>query len=146
MEAKMKRSVSILVGVVLLTAVAFAQDGGKKKDKDSAKAAKAEKVTMKGYLMDKMCASGHMDDLATMSPEHTTACALKCAPTGDGLGVVSEGKFYAFDAKGAKKAMSLAKKSKTEKGLMVEVTGTVNGDQFMVSSIQEVKTAAPATT
>src|SRR6185503_21375218 len=136
MEARMNRVVSIMVGLVLLTAVAFAQDGGKKKDQD--KGTKAEKVTMKGYLMDKMCASGHMDDLGTMSPEHTTACALKCAPTGDGLGVVSEGKFYAFDAKGSKKAASLAKKSKTEKGLMVEVTGTVNGDQCMVSSIQEV--------
>jgi hypothetical protein len=141
----MKRFVSIFAVLVLTSMVAFAQaDAMKQKEvkDDAMKAMKAEKSTLKGYIVDKMCASGHADELSTMAPGHTKTCALSEACLKSGLGIVSEGKWYGFDEKGSAKAASLLKKAKAEKGAMWEVTGVMTGDQLVVSSIKELDAKA----
>jgi hypothetical protein len=140
----MKRFVSLFALLALSTTIALAQGDMMKKDMkdDAKKAMKAETATLKGYIVDKMCASGHKDELGTMAPDHTKSCALSEACLKSGLGLVSEGKWYGFDKKGSEKAASLLKDAKSEKGAMFEVTGEVKGDLIVVSSIKEVATDA----
>ncbi len=90
----------------------------------------AETTTVNGYLMDKMC--GAKPERAA---NHTKSCAEKCA--GSGLGVVSEGKFLAFDEKGNQLASDLLKNSKQAKGIKVTVEGEQDGDTLKVKSIKE---------
>lgn len=134
----MTRIFSVLAVVLMATSFAFAQKdkmAGMKHD-----SAKMEKMTYSGYLMDKMCAEAHKDDMGEMAKTHTTECALKCQKSG--FGMVSDGKWYSFDAKGQTKAAAILKKTKTDKGVMVEVVGTAAGDTITVSSIKEVTTPA----
>jgi len=140
----MKRVLTMLSVFALATTFAFAQDDMmKKKDKhDAHKMMKAEKMTLKGYIVDKMCAEGHSDELSTMAPGHTKQCALSESCLKTGLGIVSDGKWYSFDAKGSSKAAELVKNSKSEKGAMYEVVGEVKGDMLVVSSIKELPTEA----
>lgn len=89
----------------------------------------AEK-TVNGYLIDKMC--GAKPERAA---SHTKSCAEKCA--GSGFGVVSEGKFLAFDEKGNQLASDLLKNSKQAKGIKVTVEGEQDGDTLKVTSLKE---------
>lgn len=134
----MTRILSILAVVLMATSFAFAQNGKMEGMKHGT--AKMEKMTYSGYLMDKMCAEAHKDDMGEMAKTHTTECALKCKASG--FGMVSDGKWYSFDTKGQSKAAAILKKTKTDKGVMVEVVGTANSDTITVSSIKEVSTPA----
>lgn len=94
----------------------------------------APRITVKGYLVDKVCAY-RSNDLEKLGPTHTTDCALKA----EVLGVVQRGVFYPFDDKGTKRAMDLLKKSKVTVGVMVQVTGNMEGNAFTVATLKEIK-------
>jgi hypothetical protein len=68
---------------------------------------------------------------------HSKACALEEDCASSGYGLISEGKWYKFDEKGDKEAKELIEKSKLEKGLMVMVSGKLDGDKLAVASIKE---------
>ncbi len=91
-------------------------------------------ITIRGYLVDKKCAY-HAIDMQAIGPTHTTKCALE---SGD-LGVIQRGVFYPFDEKGTKKAGELLKKTKLTQGVMVQVSGNMQDDAFVVSSLKEIK-------
>ena len=94
-------------------------------------------ITVKGYLIDKTCAAAHADGLADAAMGHPRACALKSLAAG--LGVVSKGQWFPLDEKGSKKAAELLEKSTVENGVMVQVTGRMHGNTFIVSHIKEIK-------
>ena len=68
---------------------------------------------------------------------HTKGCALEEACSAEGYGLVTEGKFYKFDAAGDIKAKQYLKATKKEDNIKVEVTGTMNDEQLVVESIKD---------
>lgn len=102
--------------------------------------------TMKGYLVDKMCATGMVkkerEEAMAKAAKHTKSCALEESCTQSGYGLISDGMWYKFDDAGDKHALAWLKKTDKKNELMVEVTGTHNGDIFKVTSLKEVKNGA----
>ena len=82
--------------------------------------------TLNGTLVDVMCKD---KDLAG----HTTKCAVGCAKGGFGL---SDGKFVKFDEAGNAKALAALKATSKEKDLKAKVTGTMDGDNLQVQSVE----------
>ena len=101
--------------------------------------------TMKGYLVDKMCATGMAkkapDEAMAKAAKHTKNCALEESCMESGFGLISDGKWYKFDDAGDKKALAWLNKTDKKNDLMVEVTGTHDGDIFKVVSLKEVKSS-----
>jgi hypothetical protein len=98
-----------------------------------------EKKTLTGYVVDAMCAKGmaKSDNPMEKAAKHTKGCALEEGCAASGFGVFSDGKYTKFDDAGDAMAKDLIIKSKTEKGMMVEVTGEMMGEKLAVSSIKE---------
>jgi hypothetical protein len=129
-----KLPVRILVSLFFLSSISLiAQD---KMDKSTSH-------TMKGYLVDKMCATGMAkkapDEAMAKAAKHTKSCALEESCQDSGFGLMSAGMFYKFDDNGDKQALALLKKTEKNNEIMVSVTGTHDGDTFKVTSIKEVK-------
>jgi hypothetical protein len=99
-------------------------------------------TTIKGYLMDDMCATMAVSKGPKIAMEkaakHSRSCALEDDCQASGFGVMSEGKFIKFNEKGDKDALALLKKTKTQNHIMVEVMGMNGKDTFEVSSIKEI--------
>jgi len=104
---------------------------------------KSTSHTMKGYLVDKMCAVGMAkktpDEAMAKAAKHTKSCALEESCQESGFGLISGGMWYKFDDNGDKQALALLKKTEKSNEIMVAVTGTHDGDIFKVTSIKEVK-------
>ena len=102
--------------------------------------------TMKGYLVDKMCAVGMAkkapDEAMAKAEKHTKSCALEESCQESGFGLMSAGVWYKFDDNGDKQALALLNKTDKTSGIMVAVTGVHDGDVFKVTSIKEVKANA----
>jgi hypothetical protein len=129
-----KLPIRLLVSLFFLSSISLlAQD---KMDKPTSH-------TMKGYLVDKMCATGMAkkapDEAMAKAAKHTKSCALEESCQESGFGLMSEGMFYKFDDNGDKQALSLLKKTEKSNEIMVAVTGTHDGDVFKVTSIKEIK-------
>jgi hypothetical protein len=94
-------------------------------------------VTIKGYLLDKMCSTKAMKakDPEAAAKAHTKQCADECASSG--YGVVSGNKYYLFDAKGNELAEAMLKNTKKTDGLGIEVVGTLDGDKINVQNLTE---------
>jgi len=122
----MIRKASLVAVAVALTAVfAFAQEAEKK----------SVKVT--GYIIDNMCAEVHGSH--EDAQKHPNACALMPACEKSGFAVVSGDKTYKLDEQGNKLAAEALKAAKTQKGLKVEVEGTLEGDTLHASKLAEAK-------
>ena len=94
------------------------------------------KETLRGYLVDKACAS-RAASVAAVGPTHAVTCLT--ASKDARLGVVSNGKWVPFDEKGSRKAVELLKKESADGSARVTVTGRMKGDVFAVSSIEYLK-------
>ncbi len=138
----MRNTIVAFVVLAFAALPVFAQEGG---DQSPAKPA-AKTETLHGYVVDAMCASGisKKQDIMQKAAGHTRACAMEESCTASGFGVFSDSKYYKFDDAGDKLAKSLIEKTKTGKGIMVEVTGVQNGERFAVASIKETKAATKA--
>jgi len=99
-------------------------------------AQKAEKITFKGPLMDKMCYDGHKNEVDSFCKTHTKACLVSCGSHG-GFGVVADGKYIPFDAEGNKKAKALLEKTTKDKNMVVEAEGTLKDGVLTVTSLKE---------
>lgn len=72
---------------------------------------------------------------AAANPDsHTRACALACASSGYGI-VTPDQKFLKFDAAGNAKVLAALKASPKKDHLRVNVSGKVQGDTLLVTSI-----------
>ena len=137
----MNRVLSLVFAVLVAVAFCVAQE---KAETTPPKATK-DTVTMKGYVVDQMCAKGFLkkDNFMQKAAAHSQDCALEddCAATG--YGMFSDGKWYSFDEGGSKQAKALIEKSKRSKGLYFEVSGKLDGQTVTVASLKE---ATPETT
>lgn len=126
----MTRKVFAVSLMLLLAVFAVAQDAPKT-------------VKVKGHLIDNMCAGepGEDKDYEDEAKGHTLSCALMphCHKTGF---AVAEGRtLYKLDAAGNKLAngvLKATKAAKTQKGLLVEVEGTIEGTTLKATKITEV--------
>jgi len=118
----MKKLVLILFTLMLLAAVAVS--------------AFAADTTVKGYLVDRMCAA---DDASTPGfwPKHTKECLQMPDCEKSGYAVLTEDKkVIVFDKNGNAQAKKFIAALTKKKDIRVTVTGTVNGDQMTVSKIE----------
>jgi hypothetical protein len=111
--------------------------------KELAKSADEGVTTMTGYVVDAMCAKGMLkkSDVMAVAAKHTKACALEEECSASGYGLFSAAKWYKFDDAGDKQAKEFILKSAMEKDMMVDVSGTLNDDRFVLASIKEHKMA-----
>lgn len=136
----MKRGISLLMLAAVAATFTFAQEGTTEAKKEAAPAkAEAKTVTMKGYVVDQMCAKGFLkkENFMQKAAAHPQECALDEACAASGYGIFSDGKWFTFDDAGSKQAKTLIEKSKREKELMFEVSGKVDGGTIAVASIKE---------
>jgi|ERR1700733_889294 hypothetical protein len=100
-----------------------------------------QKVKLTGYLVDVMCASGHMknhpQDADSFAAGHTKSCGLEDGCAASGYGIVSGGKWYPFDAKGNEMAKALFEKTKKENHISATVEGVQTGDKILVEKLTE---------
>ena len=93
-----------------------------------------------------MCATGMVkkspEEAMAKAAKHTTSCALEESCMESGFGLISEGMWYKFDDAGDKQALAWLKKTDKKNDLMVEVSGTHDGDIIMVASLKEVKASS----
>jgi hypothetical protein len=99
-------------------------------------AAQGQTQTMKGHLVDVMCATKHATEAGYIA-KHDKKCLLMegCVKSGYSL-VTADGKVLKLDAKGTELALDLIKKTDRESNWTVAVNGRVSGDTIAVSSIQ----------
>ncbi len=125
----MRKLLLVCSGVALLAAVLPAQ---------TKPAAGTE--TLKGYVVDVMCAAGIAKKANVMAKaaEHTRACCFHEACAASGFGMFTDGgKFVKFDQRGSDAAKKLLESSRREKGLYFEATGKMEGETFVVKSLKE---------
>src|SRR5215475_8169532 len=98
--------------------------------------------SLEGVIVDKNCATGKVakqgGDLQTAAANENRGCILMESCLKSGLGVYSDGKYYAFDAKGNTLGKAALEKSKKDKGARFKVTGKVSGDTIAVTEIVEI--------
>ena len=113
--------------------------------------AKSAATTFKGYLVDKMCAtgmvkSGDAKKATEKAMKHTKACALEDDCRASGYGLVIDAKFRKFDEAGDKMAVDkmavdYLTKSKKKDNFLVDVEGTADGELIKVAAIHDAKSA-----
>jgi hypothetical protein len=99
----------------------------------------AKPATLKGYVVDQMCA-GKMamkENAMEKAEGHSKDCALDDHCAASGYGIFSDGKYYKFDEKGSAMAKNLIEKSKREKGLYFAAKGTVGDGTMTLTSLKE---------
>jgi hypothetical protein len=136
----MKRALFLVLLSLFLAAWAIAQENTNAVQRDTAALKTDGKtVTLKGYIVDAMCAKGMVKkgDPMQKAAGHTRECALEDACAAAGYGIFSDGKWVKFDGAGDRQAKAAIEKTKREKGLMFEVRGTMEGDKLAVASIKE---------
>ena len=131
----MKRFTSVVALVCFAVAFGFAQNS----DSDAKPAPLEGK--WHGYIVDAMCAKGMVkkSDPMERAAKHTKECALMEDCAASGFGLFHDGMYYKFDEAGDKMAKAAIEKSKREKGLMFDVSGSMEGDRITVASISEMK-------
>jgi hypothetical protein len=117
------RKCLLLVTVLVSTALAVAAREGKD-------------VKMSGYIIDNACGTKNANDPDKIK-NHTKGCALMPPCVKSGYALYSDGKLYKLDKSGNSKVEALLKDSKKEKGIQVNVEGTLDGDVIQVKSLSE---------
>ena len=111
----------------------------------TASAQDAKPSTLKGYVVDQMCA-GKMatkENAMEKAEGHSKDCALDDHCAASGYGIFSGGKYYKFDDKGSATAKDLIEKSKREKGLFFEAKGTIDDGTMTLTSLKEATPGKP---
>lgn len=150
----MKRIALVVLGLVLVTAMACAEEvcGDKAAAAPAAAAgttasqtaapaapeaaipmAAAEGVTLNGVVIDNMCAGAHTADLAEFVKAHTKQCTLVPACVASGYSLYREGTLTKFDQASNAKIEEFLKKD--DSTLAVSVVATQNGDELTLVSI-----------
>jgi hypothetical protein len=135
----------ILVAFALTNSLAYGQEEkvtkkGEKPEEKVERKVEGKEMSWHGYVVDAMCAQNMLKRGNAMekAAKHTRGCALEEGCAASGFGVFDmDGTWHAFDDEGDKKAQALLENSKTEKGIMVDVKGTQDGDNIVVASITE---------
>jgi hypothetical protein len=134
----MKHVALFCTAAMFFAVTALAQDA--KMEKKAPPKAEAKAMTLKGYVVDAMCAKGMAgkDNTMEKAAKHTKNCALEEECAASGFGIFSDGKWYKFDDAGDKQAKEMIEKSSRTKGLMFEVSGQMKDQNFALASMKEV--------
>jgi hypothetical protein len=99
----------------------------------------AGKVTLRGYLMDASCgaALSGKPTAEARAARHTKACALNEECAASGYGIMAEGKWVKFDARGDSLAKKAITASRRERGHYFEVTGVMRAERLAVQLLKE---------
>jgi hypothetical protein len=126
----MIRKVSLIAIFALMAGVLFAQE--------------QKSVKLTGSLIDNACASGHVNDkdFPNWVKIHSTSCAKMESCEKSGYAVYADNKLYKLDDAGNASAEDVLKNTKSTKGVMVAVEGTVDGDTIKVTKLTEVPAAS----
>jgi hypothetical protein len=139
-ETRMNKFTVVTSLVFCVALLAIAQEPAVTERKPESVAKSAEGVTtMTGYVVDAMCAKGMLKktDVMARAAKHSKACALEEECSSSGYGLLSASKWYKFDDDGDKQAKELIQKSSKENDIMVEVSGKMKDDRFVLASIKE---------
>ncbi len=90
-------------------------------------------VTVKGTVIDNMCATKHAGDEAAITG-HDKACALKCAAGGSDYSVYSEGKLIKLAPSSSAEVTEFLKMADSKTA--VTIMGDETSDGIMVESIK----------
>lgn len=130
---------------LIATLVATLSLGANAQDKATSQAEKSKlrgstEISIQGYIVDAMCARNMAgkENTMTRAMAHTRSCALEEECAASGFGVFADSKWYKFDEKGDVAAKELLEKTKTARGIKVEVKGTMNGTTLAVAELREV--------
>lgn len=96
----------------------------------------AKPVTIKGHLVDVMCASHHAEEGAAYGAKHDKKCLLmdECVKSGYSV-LQADQTVVKLDQKGNDLALALIKKTDRENNWNVTVTGTLSNGTIAVSSL-----------
>ena len=92
-------------------------------------------VTLKGDIIDNMCAGAQKSQLSTFVKTHTKECALQCAASG--YSIFSDGKLSKFDKASNPKIEEFLKKPDTK--LQVVIVAEPEGKELDLVSIENQK-------
>ena len=123
----MKKTISLLIVLLFAASIALAH----------------EKVKLTGYMGDVLCAKGFDKDkpeeAMKSAAAHTKECGLMDDCVKSGYGILSDGKWYPFDAKGNELAKAVFEKTKKKDNIKVTVEGLKHDGTILVQSITEVE-------
>ncbi|MDD2689339.1 MAG: hypothetical protein PHT41_04235 [Candidatus Omnitrophica bacterium] len=126
----MKKAVLLAMAFCFISSLAFAQIAISTPVVENA-------LTIKGDIIDNMCATAHKDDLADFVKTHTKECALAPACVDSGYSIFSDGKLYKFDKDSSAKVAEFLKKEDSK--LKVTVTAKMAGEELSLISIENQK-------
>lgn len=97
----------------------------------------AQTMTMKGVIIDNLCAGAHKEDLAEFVKTHPKSCALMPGCAASGYSLVSDGVITKFDKDSSDKVEAFLKKE--DSALQVEVSVKKVGEELSLVSIANQK-------
>lgn len=102
-----------------------------------------EKVKLTGYVTDVVCFGEHAKDapeaMTKVAAEHTKECALMAECVKGGYGIVADGKWYPFDAKGNDLAKALFEKTAKKDHIKMTVDGMKHDGKILVNTLTEAE-------
>lgn len=123
----MKKVLFVLMAIGFVASLAFAQD--------ATVAVKSDTITIKGDIIDNMCAGTQKaEDLANFVKTHTKECALMQDCVESGYSIFADGKLSKFTKDSNSKIEEFLKK--TDSKLQVIVTVKQAGDELELVSIE----------
>lgn len=131
--------IATLMLALCITYLGFAQQETSKPKKSGATKVEAAALTLRGYVVDAMCAERMAGKETTMKKAagHSKDCALEEECAAAGFGLFSDGKWYKFDPTGDALAKKAIEESSRKKGLAYEVTGTMADGKLAVATLKE---------
>ena len=114
----MKNLLLGFMAVCLVTTVVFAQ----------------ETITLKGDIIDNLCAGVNKEDLANFIKTHTKECALMPGCMDSGYAIFSDGTLYKFDPDSNSKIIEFLQKE--DSNLQVVVTAKKVGEELSLVSLE----------
>jgi hypothetical protein len=137
LEAPMKRLAFISAILVLGGTIGLAQDHSGHNHAQPARAdAPGDTERFEGYVLDKHCATGDGEKLSDAAKSHARACLVKRLCARSGYGLVVDGKWYAFDARGSAQAARLIRTANFAEHEKWEVRGWKKDDVIRVSRLE----------
>jgi hypothetical protein len=151
----MKKLFLVLIGLCLVSILAFAQEATKPAATTTATATETttttavtttttgtsvttpEAMVLKGDVIDNMCAGINKDTLAEFVKTHTKECTLKPECVASGYSILTDGKLYKFDQ--ASNIMVEEFLKKADSKLQVSITAKQVGEELSLVSIENQK-------
>lgn len=117
-----------LIGIVIIFAMTSQLD---------AFSGEEEVITLKGDIIDNMCANANKNNLGEFVKTHTKECALMTHCVASGYAIYADGRLQVFDEESNKKVEEFLRKSSSK--LQVQVTAKKAGDELSLISIENQK-------